>query len=200
MTRDLIIQTATSLFTRYGIKQVSMDSIAGQLHISKKTIYEHFSRKDELLKACMQELANRNLEFIQEIIRIQPSVLSAIIQVNSILLKQALAFCPAFIRDMKEYDDILPSVSNSFRKLVEQEQCALFQRGIEAGVFIDESDCVLITKLFDAQIDRVYCNPQESIEQRIKIYTSTIFILLAGFCSERGRKELSTISIKQYYI
>ena len=42
------------MFMRYGIRSVSMDDIAGQLGMSKKTLYQYFSDKDELVDAVMQ--------------------------------------------------------------------------------------------------------------------------------------------------
>jgi AcrR family transcriptional regulator len=51
--RDRILEKATELFMRYGIRSVSMDDIAAQLGISKKTIYQSFADKDELVDAIV---------------------------------------------------------------------------------------------------------------------------------------------------
>jgi TetR/AcrR family transcriptional regulator, cholesterol catabolism regulator len=51
--RDRILEKATELFMRYGIRSVSMDDIATQLGISKKTIYQSFADKDELVDAII---------------------------------------------------------------------------------------------------------------------------------------------------
>ena len=47
--RDKIIVGAEELFMRYGIKSITMDDLASNLAISKKTIYQHFKDKDELV-------------------------------------------------------------------------------------------------------------------------------------------------------
>ena len=47
--RNRIIEGAAELFRTYGIKAVTMDSLASHLGMSKRTIYEVFSDKDELL-------------------------------------------------------------------------------------------------------------------------------------------------------
>ena len=44
-----ILQGATELFLRYGIRSVSMDNIANHLGVSKKTIYQYFKDKDEMV-------------------------------------------------------------------------------------------------------------------------------------------------------
>jgi TetR/AcrR family transcriptional regulator, cholesterol catabolism regulator len=50
---ERILKEATQLFTRYGIRSVSMDDIAHELGMSKKTIYQHFEDKDALVKAVI---------------------------------------------------------------------------------------------------------------------------------------------------
>ncbi|MBX2962486.1 MAG: TetR/AcrR family transcriptional regulator [Cyclobacteriaceae bacterium] len=48
-TKEKILKGATELFMRYGIRSISMDDIARQLGVSKKTLYQHFADKDELV-------------------------------------------------------------------------------------------------------------------------------------------------------
>lgn len=52
-TKERILVKAGDLFMRYGIRSVSMDDIAAQLGMSKKTIYQFFADKDELVDAVM---------------------------------------------------------------------------------------------------------------------------------------------------
>ena len=51
--KEYIIIEADSLFSKYGFKSVTMDDIAKQLGISKRTIYQHFSDKDELINVLI---------------------------------------------------------------------------------------------------------------------------------------------------
>ena len=64
MLRERIIQQATVLFSRDGIKNVSIDYLASSLGISKRTIYENFKNKEDILKNCilvLQENRNRRV-------------------------------------------------------------------------------------------------------------------------------------------
>lgn len=54
-TKDRIRQKADELFMRYGLRSVSMDDIANALGISKKTIYQFFADKNELVDAVLEE-------------------------------------------------------------------------------------------------------------------------------------------------
>ena len=60
--KDRIKQKADELFRRYGIRSITMDEIANQLGISKKTIYHSFADKDELVDEVITDLLQYNKE------------------------------------------------------------------------------------------------------------------------------------------
>lgn len=63
--KDRIKQKANELYRRYGIKSVTMDEIASQLGVSKKTIYHSFSDKNELVDAVIVDILDYNRECCQ---------------------------------------------------------------------------------------------------------------------------------------
>lgn len=58
--KERILEKASSLFMRYGIRSITMDEIAAQLGISKKTIYQFFTDKDAMVEAVVNEETKRN--------------------------------------------------------------------------------------------------------------------------------------------
>jgi TetR/AcrR family transcriptional regulator, cholesterol catabolism regulator len=63
--KERIKQKADELFHRYGIKSVTMDEIASQLGVSKKTIYHSFSDKNELVDEVIVDMLRFNKECCQ---------------------------------------------------------------------------------------------------------------------------------------
>jgi len=59
-TADRIKQKAHDLVMQFGIRSVSMDDIAGALGMSKKTIYQFFSDKDQLVEAIIKDKIQYN--------------------------------------------------------------------------------------------------------------------------------------------
>ena len=53
--KEVVINTARELFTKYGYKKVSMDEIARTSNVTKKTIYSYFKDKDELFRYFIEE-------------------------------------------------------------------------------------------------------------------------------------------------
>lgn len=61
--RERIKQKADELYRRYGVKSVTMDEIASQLGVSKKTIYQCFSDKNELVDAVIADILEYNRNY-----------------------------------------------------------------------------------------------------------------------------------------
>ena len=66
--RERIIEGAAHLFKIYGIRAVTMDSLASHLGISKRTIYEVFSDKDELLVSVLQWMGEKQKALVSRIL------------------------------------------------------------------------------------------------------------------------------------
>lgn len=58
-TRDEIIRATQELITRNGIRAVRVDEIAQTLGISKRTLYEMFADKNDLVSACLDDMSLR---------------------------------------------------------------------------------------------------------------------------------------------
>ncbi|HET7896386.1 MAG TPA: TetR/AcrR family transcriptional regulator [Flavisolibacter sp.] len=59
-TKERILVKSHEQFNRFGIRSVSMDDIAAALGMSKKTLYQHFADKEELVSACFSQVMEQN--------------------------------------------------------------------------------------------------------------------------------------------
>ena len=78
MKEEQIIEVARELFHKFGFKKVSMDEIAREAGVTKKTIYRYFDSKEALLeyfiqeelqnmKAIVEEVESKNLDFFDTV-------------------------------------------------------------------------------------------------------------------------------------
>ena len=67
MSKDKIVEAARNLFYRYGFKKVSMDEIANEAGVTKRTIYMYFKSKEDLLKYFIQEEIENMKEIVEEV-------------------------------------------------------------------------------------------------------------------------------------
>ena len=67
MKEEQILNAAKKLFTNYGFKKVSIDEIASEAGVTKKTVYTYFSSKEELLKYCIKEELQNMRKIIENV-------------------------------------------------------------------------------------------------------------------------------------
>lgn len=101
--RERIIEGAADLFRIYGIKSVTMDSIAGHLGISKRTIYENFTDKDDLLIGVLRSMAERQRELIKKVIRESENAIVGIFRLLELNRDHFQSMSPAFQADLKTF-------------------------------------------------------------------------------------------------
>ena len=101
--RERIIEGAANLFKTYGIKTVTMDSLAAQLGISKRTIYEVFSDKDELLVKVLEWMAERQRVLVGRILDESENAIIAIFRLLETNRDHFQNMSPAFQADLKKY-------------------------------------------------------------------------------------------------
>lgn len=117
-----IKEKAHGLFMQYGLRSVSMDDIANGLGISKKTIYQYYSDKDELVDAVVDSEITRNegicdfdrsasLNAIHEIFLAMDMVMEMFATMNPAVLFDMQKYHPkAFLKFLKHKDDYLYGV------------------------------------------------------------------------------------------
>lgn len=146
--KDRIKEKADELFRRYGVKSVTMDEIAAQSGVSKKTIYQSFKDKNELVDAVMDEM----LEYNKVSCKVGRSKAS-----NAV---QEVYFGMESLQEM--LDNMNPSIlydierghPKTFKKFKEFKYHFLFdlmkknvERGKEEGLYREEINAEIICKI-----------------------------------------------------
>lgn len=107
--RNKIILTSIELFNSYGCKTVTMDQISSTLHISKRTLYEIFSNKEELLMECLTEVHHRMGQQISELYnKVNDPLMLTIYAVKSALFQNE-----KYSRFLQDADRYYPQLSRA---------------------------------------------------------------------------------------
>jgi AcrR family transcriptional regulator len=101
--REKITEGAAELFRTYGIKSVTMDSIATHLGMSKRTIYEVFSDKDEMLISVLKWMAAKQKELVSKILDESENSIVAIFRLLEINRDYFQDMSPVFQADLKKF-------------------------------------------------------------------------------------------------
>ena len=146
--KERIKEKADELYRRYGIRSVTMDEIATQMGVSKKTIYQCFSDKNELVDAVFAEILEQNRSSCQS------SRLKATNAIHEVYLgMEALQPMLDNMNPTILYD-IERGHPATFKKFIEYKYNFLFdlmkknvERGIEEGLYRPEINAELIAKV-----------------------------------------------------
>src|SRR5688572_25842203 len=98
-----IIAGANELFMKYGIRSVTMDDIARHLGISKKTIYQGFSEKDEIVSAVTKMHCNMWEHKTSEIAKSTANAIEELLQFSVLFRDQMKRMNPNLMFDMHKY-------------------------------------------------------------------------------------------------
>ncbi len=197
MKREHILRTATDLFTRYGIKGISMDMISGSLHISKKTLYDYFSDKNELVRECMK---SQTVSYKERVVRAEAeaeSLLDAVFMLNMELYRQSVKWSPAFFRDMEQYPEAV-GVYEEYVSWVREKYVQLLTKGTDEGLFRSNTDQNVIINFFREQLKNAGEKQYSDDMEQPDIYAMTILTFLSGIATDKGRREIDSYIPKQF--
>lgn len=138
--RDRIVEGSRPMFARHGFRKLTMDQIAREMHISKRTIYEHFHSKDELVEEICEsfvvndwEQVRRQLDASRDCI----DKLRSIFRVYDIDEFGAQVFRRGELDVLKTH---FPTAWAKLYRLIELRRQAIgeiFREGVATGVFLE---------------------------------------------------------------
>lgn len=153
--RERIIEEAAKMFRTYGIRGVTMDMLANQMGISKRTIYEVFRDKDELLQGVLKWMKVRQSETMTKILGESENVIQAIFRMLELMRDHFQNMSPAFQMDMRRYhNDLLIKLGETNELPFYSTNSEIIRRGIKEGIFRKEID-VEITNKGIAEVARI---------------------------------------------
>jgi len=134
--RERIIEGAGQLFKMYGIKAVTMDSLASQIGISKRTIYEIFSDKDELLEGVLSNMAVKQKQLISRILDDSDNAIDAIFKLLEVNRDHLQTMSPAFQADLRKYHlEVLMNKNEKCEMPDYRDNIRIIEKGIKEKLF-----------------------------------------------------------------
>lgn len=101
--RVKIATEAGKLFMQHGVKKVSMDEIASQLGMSKRTIYQQFPDKEEIIIFFMNDLEQKQISIFHELSKTMPTTIDVFLQVIEMHRDMDSTYCVRFYEDIEKY-------------------------------------------------------------------------------------------------
>lgn len=194
--RIRVVEAAFTLFHARGIKAVTMDDIAHALTISKRTLYQLFRDKEELLIEGARLLHRREREEMGRIEAESANVLETILKGFDWRMKEIETIVPAFFEDMQRYS----RVTDYFRRCNEEEAeeaVSFLKRGVEQGLFRPDVDFNLFYRLLVDLVGRTINSAICRNYSARDVFLNVVPVCLRG-CATPAGQELIDAYVRKY--
>lgn len=192
-----ILKEAMREFYSRGIKAVKMDDIAQNLAISKRTLYEIYRNKEELL---LEGIKNAEDEFdlnMAEFIKTYGNnVMDIMIEFYHMQLKFMSEVSPLFFEELNKYDQVLYYLETKHRER-DAKAAEFFKRGIQDGFFRADANYEIVTEIGRAAIDYSIKSQMYKKYTLQTITQNIVLLIIRGICTQQGLDMIDrTIFIK----
>lgn len=199
-TKERIIQEAAHLFLRLGIRSVSMDEIATHLGISKKTLYQHFEDKDQLVDLVLQQhIKQMQAETVQTVCAASNAI-EEIFKTMDMMVKHSKNMNPMVLFDLQKYhfdsfqkfaayknNFLLNIISNNLKKGVEEK---LYRNDINIEIL---AKFRLETLMLGFNMDAFPSNKFNVTEVSLVIIENFLY----GLATEKGFRMIESYKLKR---
>lgn len=188
--RNRILKAAMTEFLHKGVKSLKMDDIANTLAISKRTLYEIYSNKEELLlEAVRIHEQEFNDHMLQYSLDKNHNVMDIIIEFYKKKLLSIADVSPLFLVELRKYKQVVEYLE---RMNAERHNNALlfFRRGVKEGFFRSDLNFDIILKTSSASANYAMETQMYKNYSITAIMHNTIFLYLRGICTTKGIKVL----------
>ncbi len=190
--REKIIVGAGKLFTEKGIRLVTMDMIAQNLGISKRTIYENFTDKDELLSNFLQFAFEGHRKKAIEILSVSENVIEAMFNYGLFNHNEMNKINPLFFEDIKKYHaDVFLNVMKKGELKNQDLTFTILKRGQSEEIFIADLDLEIANRFIHNALQFCQKEGEEEKHKNEKVWNSAIMPYLRGICTDSGLKLLT---------
>ena len=191
-----IIETVSSLYQHYGIKSVTMDDVAREIGMSKKTLYTYVSNKDDLVSYYVEHITNRRKDYFKDIIEQDLNAIEELVAVNQRVIKMLRDYNPATEYDLKKY------YRNQYEKYRKKRRQNIYDsvkanvmKGKEEGLYRSDIDADIIARIHVSRIENSFANEMFSLEELTswRFVREMMIYHVYGISTKKGIQEFNNI-------
>src|SRR5258708_5175427 len=189
--KDRILKGAMELFMKYGVRSVSMDDIARHLSVSKKTIYQYFADKDDVVTLVAKDHMDKGRIEFEGLRDGAKNAIEELVRISACLKKDMQEMNPSLLFDLEKYHAKGWSVWLDHKnKYIRDSVVRNLRQGIEEGYYRKDIQPEVLASIrielvqlaFDEQIFPY--NQFNLADVQIQILDHFIF----GLLTDKGRK------------
>ncbi|MBR6370414.1 MAG: TetR/AcrR family transcriptional regulator [Bacteroidaceae bacterium] len=193
--RERAIETTSGIILTSGDLSVRMNDVAQELSVSKRTLYEIFGSKEELLVECMKRHIARMSKMIADEMGREEDVLTVFIKHLEVLIAESRE------RDHNKFEDMdkYPKLKKLFHEHLADMACRMrsfMELGVRQGVFRDDLNMDVLMKSFSAMGTMANKESESGLFRYNELIDGTIVVLLRGIATPKGMEKLDKYRYK----
>lgn len=197
---EKILETSADLFLNYGFKSITMDDIANRIGISKKTIYQHYKNKSELIEASTLHLFEQISSGINLICDLHNNPVEEIYQIKNFVMTHLKGekSSPQY-QLQKYYPKIYKNLKNKQFDLMQGCVIENLNHGIQQGYYRSDIDVQFISRLYFSNMVALKDHDLYPVElfSMQNIMNQYLEYHLRGICTPKGLLVLNKVLSKE---
>lgn len=195
--RELIIDAATRLFHTYGYNSVTMDDIASEIGMSKRTIYLIFRNKTELVDCVIDQIILEVKTILPRFVDQAKEPMSGFIKIYNFIFGFSADNLPIVHRSLRKYYPLCyQKVEKEVMVMLKKQTVELIDQGIKRGLIISETKAddffyLLSNQLFGL-VNGFFITNEMASQQSLK--EKAVFFALRSISTSDGIKMLESYS------
>lgn len=143
-----ILKAAENLFMKYGVRSISMDDISRHLSVSKKTLYQHFIDKEDIVSMTCQAHIDSMANQITEISKSSINAIDELVKISTCLKKSSEDTNPSLLFDLQKFHPKAWGVWLTHKnKFIRESVIRNLKQGIEEGHYRPEINVEIIAAM-----------------------------------------------------
>ncbi len=190
-TKEKILEGTEALFMKYGIRSVTMDDIARHLSVSKKTLYQHFADKDDLVFKISEMYLDRSYRQYETIAKNAANSIDELSKISVCMKRDMENMNQSMLFDLQKYHPKAWGLYAEHKvKVISHSVVRNIREGIADGYFRSDvnPDIMAITRL--VLIEAAF-NQEVFPKDRfnfVEVQTQLFDLFVQGLCTDKGRK------------
>lgn len=188
--RNKVIQKAGELFLTMGIRNITMDYLAIELGMSKRTLYEFFGQKDTLVIEALHEILRQENEELRRIIVDSDNVVEALFKIIRRKKELHTSLPRVFVEDAAKYmpkmRECLFNDKDSLR--LNSLSFLMLERGVKEGIFRNELDIMIVDQFILDMIQLIHSHSRIAVNNlgSDELLNNILMPYLRGLSTPKG--------------
>lgn len=168
-----LLTTVLGLYSKYGIKSVTMDDVSRELGISKKTLYNFVTDKNELVEKVIDFQCKQQMNWMKSLNLDKLPALQEVVEVSKMINKMIGEFNPSFHYDLSKYYMVIyKKMMKTNRESMAQSMLQNLIKGKDEGYYRQEINEEIIVNMHIANVENLaeigFYNSQKGSPEEIQ--------------------------------